>query len=105
MSIHERRREIGLLRAVGLTRRQVRSTIRLEAVVVSSFGTGVGLVLGAALGWILYAGVSTSASGVTWPAAPLAVVAVLGAGAGALAAVRPARRAARAPILDAIAAP
>jgi len=103
LSVHERRREIGLLRAVGQTRRQVRSTLRLESIIVSTFGTALGLVLGCGLGWVLYASVSATARGFTLPAVQLTIVAVLGAAAGALAASRPARRAARAAILDAIA--
>ena len=51
LSIHERTRELGLLRAVGQTRRQVRSTVRWESVIVALFGTVGGLGLGTFLGW------------------------------------------------------
>ncbi|MEJ7845131.1 MAG: FtsX-like permease family protein, partial [Acidimicrobiales bacterium] len=51
LSIYERTREIGLLRAVGMSRRQVRSTVRWEAVIISLLGTVLGLVLGVALAW------------------------------------------------------
>ncbi len=54
LAVYERRREIGLLRAVGETRRQVRSMLRLESVIVSSFGTLVGVVAGAFIGWSLF---------------------------------------------------
>jgi putative ABC transport system permease protein len=102
LAVHERRREIGLLRAVGETRRQARSALRLESLIVSSFGTLLGLVTGGLLGYVLFATGSDGAT-LSLPLAQLAIVAVLGALAGLLAAVRPARRAARVPVLDAIA--
>ena len=76
--------------------------LRLESVIVATFGTLLGLVLGTVLGGALFAATSDG-GGVTVPVVRLAIVAVLGALAGVLAAVRPARRAARLPILDAIA--
>ena len=51
LSIHERTRELGLLRAVGQTRRQVRATVRWESVIVAVFGTIGGVGLGTFLGW------------------------------------------------------
>ena len=102
LAVHERRREIGLLRAVGQTRRQTRAVLRLESMIVSSFGTGLGLALGCFLGWMMVIAVSTSDTRLALPIVRLAIVAVLGALAGMLAARRPARRAARLPILDAI---
>ena len=51
LSIHERTRELGLLRAVGQTRREVRSTVRWESVIVAIFGTLGGIGLGTFLGW------------------------------------------------------
>jgi putative ABC transport system permease protein len=105
LAVHERRRELGLLRAVGQTRRQVRSVLRLESVIIATFGTLVGLALGGFLGWALFATVSAGIGGhLGLPVVQLVVIAVLGALAGVLAARRPARRAARLPILDAIAA-
>ena len=103
LAVHERRREIGLLRAVGQTRRQTRAVLRLEAMMVSGFGTVVGLVLGSFLGWMLVIAVSTGDTTVAVPAVRLAIVAVLGSLAGVFAAGRPARRAAKLPVLDAIA--
>lgn len=102
LAVHERRGELGLLRAVGQTRRQARAVLRLETAIISSFGTACGLLLGGFIGWVLFATVSDD-GGFAFPATQLAVIAVLGALAGALAARRPARRAARLPILDAIA--
>ena len=103
LAVHERRRELGLLRAVGQTRRQVRSVLRMESVIVAVFGTVVGLALGSYLGWALFATVWTEGGGFTLPVTRLAIIAIMGALAGVLAASRPARRAAKTPILDAIA--
>ena len=69
--------------------------------IVSLLGTGIGLGLGGFLGWALFTAVS-DAPGFTVPLSQLGIIAVLGGLAGALAARRPARRAARLPILDAI---
>jgi putative ABC transport system permease protein len=102
LAVYERRREIGLLRAVGETRRQVRSALRLESFIVSTFGTVAGLGLGAFLGWVLFATVSDAGS-FSVPVGALLVIAAGGGIAGVLAAWRPARRASRVPILDSIA--
>lgn len=106
LSVYERTREIGLLRAVGQTRAQLRSMVRLESVLVALFGTVGGLALGGFLGWGL-AEAGARSSGLTqpsFPAAQLIVIAVLGGLAGVIAAIRPARRAARLPLLTSIAA-
>lgn len=105
LAIHERTREIGLLRAVGQTRRQLRSMIRLESVIVSVFGVLGGIGLGTFLGWGLAqaANVAQGIASFTAPVTQMVVILALGALAGTLAAVRPARRAARLPILGAIA--
>jgi putative ABC transport system permease protein len=104
LSIHERARELGLLRAVGQTRRQLRSMVRAEAVVVAAYGTVVGAVLGVVLGAALVAAAGAETAVLTVPAGRLVVVLVVGAAAGVLAAARPARRAARADVLAALAA-
>ena len=106
LSVYERTREIGLLRAVGQTRAQLRSMVRLESVLVAAFGTAGGLALGGFLGWAL-AEAGARSSGLTQPSFPavqLILIAVFGGLAGVIAAVRPARRAARRPLLAAIAA-
>ncbi|HEU5001918.1 MAG TPA: FtsX-like permease family protein [Actinomycetota bacterium] len=106
LAVHERTREIGLLRAVGQTRRQLRTMIRLESVVISLFGAiggvGLGLVLGLALAEA--AGQSDGLTKLSVPVPQLVVILALGAVAGLLAAIRPARRAARMPLLGAITA-
>jgi putative ABC transport system permease protein len=103
LAVHERRHEIGLLRAVGQTRRQTRSVLRLESVIVATFGTTLGLVVGALLGWLLFMAISDGGRSVVVPWISLVVILVVGMVAGMLAAWRPARRAARLDILDAIA--
>ncbi|MGP7997770.1 MAG: ABC transporter permease, partial [Streptosporangiaceae bacterium] len=105
LSVYERTREIGLLRAVGQTRGQLRAMVRLESVLVAAFGTVGGLLLGGFLGWALAEAGARSAglAQPTFPAAQLIVIAVLGGVAGVVAAIRPARRAARRPVLAAIA--
>jgi putative ABC transport system permease protein len=105
LSIHERTRELGLLRAVGQERRQLRSALRWESVIVAVFGTVGGLGLGTFLGWgLMRAMKAEGAFGVFQaPVVPLAIILGLAAVAGVVAAVRPARRAARMDVLSAIA--
>ncbi len=104
LSVFERIREIGLLRAVGMTRRQMRRMIRWEAAAVSLYGAVVGVVLGAAFG------VATSAAipediidTIAVPYLQLFVFLVISVGFGLIAALFPAFRASRMNVLDAIA--
>jgi putative ABC transport system permease protein len=104
MSVLERTREIGLLRAVGMTRGQLRRMVRLESVLISVYGSALGLGLGGLLGTSLTRALSEQ--GITElvvPGGRLALFLALGAGIGVMAAVWPARRAARMQVLDAIA--
>ncbi|MEU8956411.1 FtsX-like permease family protein [Streptomyces sp. NPDC048518] len=106
LAIHERTRELGLLRAVGQTRAQLRAMVRWESMLVAAFGTAGGLALGGFLGWVLVkASDSTTESAFAFAVPPvqLVVVALVGLTAGALAGLRPARRAARLDVLRAIA--
>ncbi|MFD3947310.1 ABC transporter permease [Streptomyces sp. NPDC058579] len=106
LAIHERTRELGLLRAVGQTRSQLKAMVRWESVLVAAFGTFGGVVLGGFLGWVLVKasdGASDSAFAFAVPPLQLAIVALVGLAAGAVAAWRPARRAARLDVLRAIA--
>lgn len=105
LSIHERTRELGLLRAIGQSRRQLRAMVHWESVIVATFGAVGGVGLGVFLGWGMIRALAASEGFGTFalPVAPLAVIVVLGAGLGVLAAVRPARRAARLDVLAAIA--
>ena len=103
LSVYERTREIGLLRAIGMTRRQLRRMVRLEAVVIALFGALLGLVLGALFGWAI---VSTSGGQLDHVVFPVArfIIFVVGAGLiGVFAALFPAWRASRRPVLAAIA--
>ncbi|WP_338681534.1 ABC transporter permease [Streptomyces acidiscabies] len=106
LAIHERTRELGLLRAVGQTRAQLRAMVRWESVLVAAFGTTGGLALGGFLGWVLVRasdGASDSEFAFAVPVLRLAIVALVGLTAGVLAALRPARRAARLSVLGAVA--
>ncbi|HKA82281.1 MAG TPA: FtsX-like permease family protein [Acidimicrobiales bacterium] len=107
LSIHERTRELGLLRAVGQTRAQLRSMVRWESVIVATFGVVGGIGLGVFLGWALVEAAGNTPGSVisefVLPVARLAIVVVVGAIAGVLAGLRPARRAARLDVLGAIA--
>jgi putative ABC transport system permease protein len=105
LSLYERTRELGLLRAVGQTRRQLRRTVRWESVIIAVFGTIGGVGVGTFLAWGLMQAIKAS-EGIGSFVVPVAtMVVVLGAAivAGLVAAWRPARRAAKLDILDAIA--
>ena len=104
LSVLERTREIGLLRAVGMRRRQVRATVRWEAVIISLYGTVLGLAFGLIGGWGLVRALRDEGFGVfEVPVVPFIAVALLGALVGVLASVWPAWRASRMNVLDAIA--
>ncbi|CAB4594093.1 MAG: FtsX-like permease family protein [Actinobacteria bacterium] len=103
LSVYERTRELGLLRAVGMSRRQVRSTIRLESVIISLMGTLIGLVIGIVFGWALVTALADQ--GITSFAIPwtqLVIIVIIAILAGVGAALYPARRAARLDVLRAI---
>ena len=104
LSIYERIREIGLLRAVGMTRSQLRSAIRLESVVIALQGTALGLLIGVLFGWAIVHAINIFGTGViSFPYRTLVYVIILAAIGGVVTAIRPARRAAKLNILRAIA--
>ncbi len=104
LSVFERTREIGLLRAVGMKRPQVRAMIRSESVIIALFGAVTGLLIGTALGVSLAASLRQSGvSIISVPASLLIVFLILAALLGVAAARWPARRAARLDVLTAIA--
>jgi putative ABC transport system permease protein len=105
LSVLERTREIGLLRAVGMRRSQVRAMIRSEAVILATFGALIGIVIGTLMGLALVS--SLRQQGITETSVPvvrLVEFLVLAAVLGLVAASWPARRAARLDVLAAIAA-
>jgi putative ABC transport system permease protein len=104
LSVWERTRELGLLRAVGMTRAQIRSTVRWESVITALLGAVQGVVIGVLLGYaVIIALRDEGLSTFTIPTGSLVVVLVLAVVAGVVAAIRPARRAARLDVLRAIA--
>jgi putative ABC transport system permease protein len=105
LSIVERTREIGLLRAVGMSRPHVRGMVRWEAALVGAFGAVMGLAQGMFLGWSLVFAISQQVETARFivPWTQLGVIVAVAATAGVVAALLPARRAARLDVLDAIA--
>ena len=103
LSVFERVREIGLLRAVGMSRRQVRSMVRWESVLISVLGVGLGLVVGVFFGWLLVESLQDEFPlSFVVPVGQLLAAVVVAVLAGVLAGVLPARRAARVDVLRAI---
>jgi putative ABC transport system permease protein len=103
LSIVERTHEIGLLRAIGMSRRQVRSTVRWESVIVAVFGAVLGLVVGIALGWTIVRALHDQGfTAFAIPVGQLILYVVIAGIAGVVAAAYPARRAARLDVLQAI---
>jgi putative ABC transport system permease protein len=104
LSVYERTRELGLLRAVGAFRSQVRAMVRWESVITALLGTAQGILIGLLLGYAVI--ISLRDEGLTTfsvPITALIFVVVLAFVAGVIAAIRPARRAANLHILDALA--
>jgi putative ABC transport system permease protein len=100
LTVFERTREIGMLRAIGMTRRQVRRMIRHESVITALIGGTLGIVLGVLLGGLLVARVDFISF--TLPVGQLIVFAIVAVIVGVLAAIFPARRAARLNVLEAL---
>jgi putative ABC transport system permease protein len=104
LSVIERTRELGLLRALGMDRRQVRRMVRLEAVVISLYGAALGIVLGTLLGLALTTVLHSQGLVATAVPVPLLLLGLLLGGViGLVAAAIPARRAGRLNVLDAVA--
>jgi putative ABC transport system permease protein len=102
LAIHERTRELGMLRAIGATAAQVRRLIRLESVITSLIGGLLGTAVGILFGWLTTFAVKDLGVGFTVPVPQLVVFLALAIVVGLVGAIVPARRAARLDILDAI---
>jgi putative ABC transport system permease protein len=103
LSVIERTREIGLLRAIGVSRRQLRLMIRLESVVIAVLGAVLGVALGIVFGvTLMYSLRDQGLERISIPVVQLVVFLALSLVIGVLAAVFPARRAARLDVLRAI---
>jgi putative ABC transport system permease protein len=104
LSIIERTREVGLLRALGVSRRQLRTMIRLESVVIAVLGALMGTLLGVVFGVVLMKDLESQGLRViSVPVTQLLAFLAISVVVGVLAAVFPARRAARLDVLQAIA--
>jgi putative ABC transport system permease protein len=103
LSVIERTREIGLLRAVGMTRRQVAGMILLESVVIALFGAVLGVAVGSLFGWAILPPLADQGlSDFSYPFVTVVIFLLLGAIAGIAAGVLPGRRAAKLNVLRAI---
>jgi putative ABC transport system permease protein len=103
LSIIERRHELGLLRAVGMTRRQLRSSVRWESVIIALLGTLLGLVIGVVFAWAMVKALADQGiDKFSVAPAQLLLIVILAALFGVLAAVWPARRAAKLDVLASI---
>ena len=100
LTVFERTRELGMLRAVGMTRRQVRRMIRYESVITALIGAAIGIALGIVLAVLLIARVDFIT--LSWPITSLIVFALVAVVVGLLAAILPARRASRLNVLEAL---
>ena len=103
LSIHERTRELGMLRAIGTSRRQIRRTVRYEAAITALIGAVLGLVLGTFFAWIVTQPLIEEGFSFELPVVTLVVLLVVAALAGVVSAILPARRASRLDILRALA--
>jgi putative ABC transport system permease protein len=102
LAVFERTRELGMLRAVGMTRRQARRMIRQESVITALIGAALGLPLGVGLAALVTQSLSKYGVSFSLPVGTLAVFTVVAIVAGVLAAIAPARRAARLNVLNAL---
>jgi putative ABC transport system permease protein len=103
LSIYERTRELGLMRAVGMSRGQVRRIVRYESVITALIGAVLGLILGVGFAVIMSRPLAEEGFTLSIPVGTLIVLLILATIAGVLAAILPARRASRLNVLDALA--
>jgi putative ABC transport system permease protein len=102
LTIHERTREIGMLRAIGTSRRQVRQMIRYESVITAMIGAIMGATLGLVLAIVAVQALSDEGLVLSIPYPLLVIMLMLAAVAGVAAAIAPARRASRLNVIEAL---
>jgi putative ABC transport system permease protein len=102
LSVFERTRELGMLRAIGLTRRQTRRMIRYESVIIALIGAALGLPLGMLLAAVITKALDSMDVTFSAPIVAIVVFAIVATLAGMLAAILPARRASRLNVLKAL---
>ena len=102
LSVFERTRELGMLRAIGMTRRQVRRMVRHESVITALIGAALGLPLGLFLAALVTRALADEGVAFSVPVPTLAVFTIVAIVAGLVAAIIPARRASRLNVLKAL---
>jgi putative ABC transport system permease protein len=102
LAVHERTRELGLLRAVGMSKRQVRRMVRAESVITALIGAVLGLALGVVFAVIVSRPLAADGFVLTFPIGTLIGLTIAAAIAGVIAAIPPARRASRVDVLRAV---
>ena len=102
LSIHERTRELGMIRAIGMSRRQVRTMIRYEAVITALIGAILGMVLGLIFASLMAEPLKDEGFTLSYPVGSLILLLVFAALAGVVSAIVPARRASRLDVLEAL---
>ena len=102
LSIFERRRELGMVRALGMTRQQVGRMIRLEAVLIGLLGTIIGIGAGILLSWVVVSSIDEIAIGLSFNWARVGLIFAAGMLVSVLASLLPGRRATRLDMLDAM---
>ncbi|HEV2856859.1 MAG TPA: FtsX-like permease family protein [Solirubrobacterales bacterium] len=102
LSIHERRRELGMLRAIGMSRRQVRTMVRYEAVITAVIGAILGMVLGIVFATLIAQPLKSEGFTLSYPVSTLVLLLVVAAVIGVVAAILPARQASRLDVLQSL---
>jgi putative ABC transport system permease protein len=102
LSVYERTRELGMLRAIGMSRRQVRTMIRYEAVITALIGAVLGLILGVVFAALIAQPLKQEGFVLSYPVGTLVGILVVAALLGVLAAIIPARRASRLDVLESL---
>jgi putative ABC transport system permease protein len=102
LSIHERTRELGMLRAIGMSRRQVRTMVRYEAVITALIGAILGMVLGVIFAFLIAQPLKDEGFTISYPIGSLVLLLFAAAFLGVLAAIQPARRASRLDVLESL---